>query len=593
MSWRRVLNRQARAAATGLQAALGIMAAFIIGQACHGDSTPPPSTQNTAYSEIFGDAVVTSAAVDIGPADPTLQLQFALVLSRNETALENYLREVYDPNSTNYRAFLTPAVIQERYGPTTEAQQQVLSFMQGYGVTLTAGSAGLLLYGDASVTTLEQIFSMSFRQFQRGGQTFIAPASGSSPKIPSPLQSLVSQVLGLTTQPALDRGFSNSVVSTDGSPTETGTRSGCASADKGLTPNQIRTSYGLDTLQASDLLGQGIHMALVEESLFSQTNVDQFTTCFSITNAVTPQVVNIGTTPTSNGGEPHLDIEVILSIAPRLSGLYVFQSQLNTLGSWLILFAAPLNTANTGGNRVTILSSSLAMCELHWTDTAITGMEKVMKTLAAAGISVFVSAGDGGSTTRCSTTELGTGYPATSQYVTAVGGTNLALNTDNTIAGSGVWNDHRWSPHRGFGASGGGTSKFVSKPSWQTGTDETSGVRTNPDVAFFADPYPGYAIYTGNWIADGGTSAAAPLLAGATALLQQKAARSSTTLDLAYIWIYRLATSSSNYQSAFYDITVGNNDPHSAGCCTAKTGYDLASGWGSMNFSTIATLLVP
>ena len=93
-------------------------------------------------------------------------------------------------------------------------------------------------------------------------------------------------------------------------------------------------------------------------------------------------------------------------------------------------------------------------------------MEHVFATAAAANVSVFASAGDSGSSTcyhHDGTTQAqSASYPATSAYTTAVGGTNLALDASNAIAGSSVWNDQPL--NGGDSAGGGGPSVFVAAP---------------------------------------------------------------------------------------------------------------------------------
>lgn len=575
---------------------------LLLGLACHHDV---PSRQSAASADsVFADPPVSSAATLLGPADPGQRVSLALGLTRNETALDDYLEEIANPGSPRYRRFLKPSDIADQFGPSPSTQKAVLGFMQAHGVAMTLDASGAMAHGEATLAALSQIFSTGFGRYSRNGRTFVAPQA--RPALPQALQGSVSHVLGLSTEPALDR-LGQSVVGQDGSPTASGTRSGCpgALARNGFTPSQIRTAYGIDPLRSAGLQGQGIYMALVEESLFLQSNINEFVSCFGIAGAVAPQVVTVGTAPTSLSDEPHLDIEIIVSVAPQVSGLYVFQSKLSSFADWARLYGAPLDTALTGGNRVTILSSSLGKCELHWTTAGVAAMEKVLKSLAVAGISVLTSAGDSGSSdcyhSDGVTKTLSTGYPATSAYVTAVGGTNLALTAGNTIAGSGVWNESQWpSPYASVGSGGGGgVSTMVSRPSWQAGTGLFGSYRTVPDVALYADQRPGYVIYgvdkkdtsTNRWFDDGGTSAATPLMASGVALLHQQAAQHGTTLDLAYIWIYRLATSSGKYESAFYDIAVGNNNIFNVGCCLAGIGYDTASGWGSVNFSALSSLL--
>ncbi|MGH7891535.1 MAG: hypothetical protein ACREN0_04620, partial [Thermodesulfobacteriota bacterium] len=190
-------------------------------------------------------------------------------------------------------------------------------------------------------------------------------------------------------------------IDTPGSPTVTGTREGCAKAlkQKGFTPNQFRTAYGIDDLHRQGYRGEGITFALVEGTRFEQSNIDKFTSCFEISDPVVPTVVQLGSDELKPDGEPFLDIEIALMIAPKLSGLYVFQKKLNSLADWVTLFSAPLNTKHTAGVPVQIMSGSLGNCEVKWGFAAISTLEFVFMNAAASGVHVFISAGDSGSST--------------------------------------------------------------------------------------------------------------------------------------------------------------------------------------------------
>lgn len=238
---------------------------LLVGQACHHDV---PARQGAAsIDSVFADPAVSSAATLLGPADPGQRVSLALGLARNESALDDYLEEISNPGSPRYRRFLKPSEIADQFGPSSSAQRAVLGFMRGHGVAMTLDAGGVMAHGEATVAALSEIFSTRFGRYSRNGRTFIAPQF--RPTLPQGLQGLVTHVLGLSTEPALDR-LTKSVVSQDGLPTSSGTRSGCsgALARNGFTPSQIRTAYGIDALQNAGLQGQGIYMALVEESLF-------------------------------------------------------------------------------------------------------------------------------------------------------------------------------------------------------------------------------------------------------------------------------------------------------------------------------------
>lgn len=567
------------------------------------------STDNSF--NVFGDDEPDPSAVAEGPVEDDTVLNIVLGLERSQEFLAERIDDIHDPVSPHYHDFRSVSEIAEEFGADESVIEIVQDYLHEQDIFLEVDHTGGFLYGQATVGQLNELFDTELYYYKLDKDTFIAPLT--PPTLPPSLKGLVTEVLGLSTAPSLwevpEPGTSEvqvpdakSVIETPGSPTVTGTREGCEDALKrdGFTPNQLRTAFGIDELHQQDYHGEGITMALVEGSRFDQSNIDTFTECFGITDPVTPIVVQLGGGTLKPSGEPFLDIEITLMIAPKLSGLYVFQADLQSLADWVTLFAAPLDPKNTSGIPVQILSASLGNCEIHWGRPAIRMLEYVFMSGAASGVHAFISAGDSGSSTCYhhdkTTKTISAEYPASSLYVTGVGGTNLALNTDNTIKGEGVWNDKDFPPpyNEKLGAGGGGKSKFLERPSWQVGTHVGGSKRTTPDVAFFADPFPGYVINDSQrgWFDDGGTSAATPFFAASMALVLQAAEEDNVTLDLTYRMIYNLANSDA-YDEVFQDVIIGNNDLFDVGCCVAGPGYDMASGWGSLNISSLAQVVLP
>jgi subtilase family serine protease len=167
------------------------------------------------------------------------------------------------------------------------------------------------------------------------------------------------------------------------------------------------------------------------------------------------------------------------------------------------------------------------------------------------GIPITVSSGDAG---------YGVEFPAASQYVTAVGGTSLAK------AGT-TFSEKAWS------GAGSGCSAYIAKPSWQA--DAGCARRTVADVSAVADPNTGVAVYDslkyqgrGGWMVFGGTSVAAPVVAGVYALAGNGAAPS-----------YPYA-----HTSSLNDITAGSNGSCGGSyLCTALAGFDGPTGLGTPN----------
>ncbi len=119
-----------------------------------------------------------------------------------------------------------------------------------------------------------------------------------------------------------------------------------------------------------------------------------------------------------------------------------------------------------------------------------------------SGVAITASAGDSG---------YGVEYPASSPFVTAVGGTTLQPATATTRG----WSETVW------GESGSGCSLYESRPEWQPLTPECA-KRTVADVAADANPNTGVAVYDNfhesGWLAFGGTSVSSPIVASIYAL---------------------------------------------------------------------------
>ena len=177
------------------------------------------------------------------------------------------------------------------------------------------------------------------------------------------------------------------------------------------------------------------------------------------------------------------------------------------------------------------------------------------------GIPITVSSGDDG---------YGVQYPASSQFVTAVGGTNLSAASN-----ARGWTETVWGSSLGGTGSGAGSgcSSFITKPAWQKDTGCTK--RMVADVSADADPNTGVWTYntyqTFGWGIWGGTSAAAPIIAGVYAI----SGNASTVVYGSYPYLH---------SGSLNDITSGTNgtcDASTPYYCNAEVGYDGPTGLGT------------
>jgi kumamolisin len=196
---------------------------------------------------------------------------------------------------------------------------------------------------------------------------------------------------------------------------------------------------------------------------------------------------------------------------------------------------------------------------------------------AALGVTICAASGDDGSSDGETDGANHVDFPASSPNILACGGTSLS-GSGSKITSETVWNDGTQG-----GASGGGYSTQFSLPTWQSSAGikpPSGGGRGVPDVSGNADPNTGYQVLVdGESLVIGGTSAVAPLWSGLIALLNQKR---GTPVGLLQPLIYALPKS----DSAFHDITSGNNGAFSAG-----PGWDAATGLGSPAGTKLETAL--
>ncbi|BFI76104.1 protease pro-enzyme activation domain-containing protein [Sulfurisphaera ohwakuensis] len=199
------------------------------------------------------------------------------------------------------------------------------------------------------------------------------------------------------------------------------------------------------------------------------------------------------------------------------------------------------------------------------------------------GISFFAASGDEGAYGGTLTTYGGVSYPATSPFVTGVGGTSLYVNVtsgylsaQNSSATYGF--ETGWSIFNldfPFIGSDGGYSTYYPKPWYQYMINGTT--RATPDVAADANPYTGLLIYVlGQEEVIGGTSLSTPIWAGLAADLISIIHKPLGLFNNILYWIY---SNSTLYNQAFHQVTFGFN-----GLYSAHSGYNLVTGLGTPDF---------
>lgn len=532
----------------------------------------------------------------LGRTAATQPLAVAIPLIPDTAALDAFLADVYDPRSPDYHHFLTSAEFTLRFVDGA-ARQAVVGFLQAQGLTVRDTGTGATVTVEGTAGQLERAFSVQLHDYRAAdGHTFVA--ADRTPALPATLAARTRGVIGLDTatrrKPHLVRADLNAV----GSRVLTAnTASGCsgatnaANAYRAYTPNQLATAYGFDPLSGTGYQGEGQTVALFELDDYVDTNVTTWKSCFGITTPVTRVAVGGGAPLGGGQSEVELDIDVVTGLAPRLSQVLVYEAPNSDAG----VVAEYQQIAND--HAASVVSTSWGICEAANSTTARDAENTVFKQMAAQGMTVFAAAGDSG-TDDCRNGTLAVDDPASQPYVSGTGGTNLTVSSSNAYASEFIWNN-------GTSGGGGGISTYWPRPAWQSGTGVTNtyslmnGNRQVPDVAADADPRSGYIVYVqGQWTAYGGTSAAAPLWAAGTALVNERLV-SGGSPPIGFgnpVW-YRLLGQSA---TIYHDVTTGNNcvattvpSCSATGMYPATAGYDQTSGVGTPNFSVIATALAP
>ena len=572
----------------------------------------------------------TAHSTWLGSAPAAGKLSLAFPLKADLDGLTRFATAVSDPRSPQYGHYESIANLARRFGAPAAERSRVTSYLERVGATgVKIDVTGLFADATMNVSQAQRLFGTTLGSFRPAGgaargASFMAPVSGA--RLPAALQRDVTGVVGLDTQPlfgsptaetpgkaawphdAAAPAASAGMDDESGYMQRTGTAAGCAAAvsQSGFTPNQYLTAYNYAPLQSAGIEGQGERVALIEIDGFRYSDLRNFSKCFGL---ATPAINGFGVglkKPLAPGGESTLDLEVLDAAAPKLKAVDVYESRPDA-NDVLHALTAPLRNA---GNKPDVISASLGSCEeatrLTIGKAGLRNAEGALALAAASGISVLASSGDDGSS-ACVTPsgrplpDLAVSYPASSPFVTSVGGTNVGLNAANQIVSQEVWND---SPLV-LASGGGGFSMLFDRPSYQN-SFVTASHRAVPDVSMLADVAPGYEIFctakgdctgqghNGPWSQVGGTSAAAPLLAGGLALVDQALRRDHRQdIGLANPLLYGIAHSPSA-PNVISDVVSNDNDLGQSlagkpfGCCTAGPGFDEASGLGSINLTGLA-----
>ncbi len=586
-------------------------------------------------------------ARDLGAVDSSTPLQsITMYFSRSaqqQSDLDALIASQQDPSSPQYHQWFTPAEFGSRFGLADADISKTQSWLESQGFTVQGVSPSrnsITFSGTAS--TVASAFGAPLHRYTLNGENHIAPSADLT--LPSALAGIVSDVRNLSDfrpRPHVRYGDGARV-----KPNYTSSQTG----NHFLTPGDVAVIYDIKAAYGAGYNGSGQTIAVIGQTAVVNTDITNFQTAIGQTAKAPTSILvpNTGASTVYSGDESEsdLDLEYATGMAPGATIDFIYVGANATASVFDALTWAIQNRI------APILNISYGECEPALGQANFNTLNAMFQQAAAQGQTIVSASGDEGSTDCYGSTTnvaveqaLAVDFPSSSQYVTAVGGTEFlssavaSTNTQFFSASSGsdvivsalsyipeqAWNDDSASfPSDPLSATGGGASIFAPAPTWQTGVPgipSGSTFRLVPDVALDASPNnAAYAYCTSDTTAwaggspsqqssctsglrdsssqdltlAGGTSFAAPIFSAMVAILSQ--AKGYTYQGVVNPTLYTLAANPTTYASAFHDIVGSGNycnigsqfcSPAGAASFNTAIGYDQATGLGSLDLNNL------
>lgn len=583
---------------------------------------------------------------DIGRMSPETQMTgMSIVFRRSpqqEAALESLIAAQQNPSSVLYHQWLSPDEFGARFGMSSSDLAKVQAWLreQGFSVDGVSRSHDRINFS-GTAGQVQSAFGTELHYYSIFGKTHFAPSKDLS--LPAALAPVVLDVTNLSDfrpKPRFKRPKANFTSSQSG--------------HTFLTPKDVATIYDVNPVYTAGFNGSGQTIAVVGQTSVALTDIENFETAAGLpvkdpTLLLVPGSGNVADFA-GDESESDLDLEYSGGMAPGASVIFVYtgdSQNFNVFNS--IIYSIDNDIAP-------IISDSYGLCEPALAAGEYSQLNAILQQGAAQGQSIIVPAGDSGSpdcegVNGLSTAQqevLSIDFPASSQYVTAMGGSEFlspdvcnastcttppasfwqSANGSDVISSAlkyipeQVWNDDL-PPSGGnpafLSSTGGGISTLTARPSWQNslpGPGVTGSFRMVPDIVLSGSAENAGFLYcssdtslgvsgscshgfrdvnSSNLTIAGGTSFDAPMFSGLVAVINQK--ENSVGQGVVSPTLYQLAANAATYASAFHDITTGNNNCSASGSSVcagsaatqynAGTGYDLASGLGSIDFNNL------
>jgi len=553
----------------------------------------------------------TKKATDRGPVDPnTLITVTAWLKLHNQDKLDALVKGQYKKGSSTYHKWITQDQFNASYGPTSQELEAVKSFLTGQGLTVVAvAENNAYVKVSGTVGAIQKAFHVKIDSYTLNGKNY--RSNKRDPTVNGQAGKYIAAITGMD-----DLGFQPKFrwsASADGKPlqfrplakasprglffaasqafrapethtftdgvhtaTYTGNRYGTDISvggvltlgnpaflgqwpPQGYSPSEVRTAYGLNAVYQAGFDGTGETIVITDA--YGSTTIAQDATLFSSVYGLPPVNLTIVKAP-GISHNPHgvartwdvettLDVEWSHAIAPGAKIALVLATDHASLDE-AINYAVIHGLGNT-------ISNSWSTVEGLGNPAQFSRDNRILQMAAAQGIDVNFASGDFGDESFPPNFPGGVGFvsvdfPPSSPFATGLGGTSMALNSDDSIKFQTGWGTNLTriadispsggtvlydnppvvpplnDPAQGLGfqgGAGGGESLTFAQPAFQHGF-VPAGNRMVPDIGWLADPFTGVEfIQTIDGVPSvsviGGTSLSCPMFSALMAIAAQKA----------------------------------------------------------------------
>jgi len=618
-----------------------------------------PVSPDTTFSGAMPSWAQPANSEGAAPAADTVEGEIYFQL-RDLAGAKALATAVSTPGNRSYGKWLTPAQWIGRYSPTQKSYNSVLNYLKKQGMTISGmPDSRLFVVFRGTVAQMNSTFGAQLHNYKFKGTTLVGPSK--APTLPTSVSASVAGISvdqgSLLTHPNYATPDGGTKVAQPASPQARSARPTAPSAACsnyfgqnsdtvpaaygktsyptylcGYTPKQIQSAYGKANLakavHGAPADGRGQTVAIIDAyaSPTMLSDINTYSATYGLPQMNSRSYQQIVPNPSQfvdqalcggpSGWQPEqaLDVASVHGTAPGAKILYV--GGFNCGGGLDVAMSKILDH-----KLANIVSNSYGNVGEALPADAILGEVNIQLQAAGEGVGLYFSSGDSGDE-AASLGYTSPDFPASSPWVTAVGGTSLAVAKNGSYLFETGWGNVRDQivngayasalPGTDFrGGAGGGVSAVFAQPAYQKGVVPNSlslGQRVMPDISSLADPYTGYVIGISPINNDstlttdpftiqtyGGTSLATPLSAGQMAVAQQV---SGKTLGFANPVIYStnrqqpgtfidVKSPRTQQALAFTSPSTGNQYLVSMNLDTSLTttkGYDDVTGIGSMNY---------